>query len=156
MDLSRAVSEFVKCGSGLFRLLQSEGESISRVDLHLLLTQLFILQIEARGLARRVQPSDHDRAEQAVDTRSPSITAMAAYLQVGDRLRAIGDHYPARSGAIGRIRCFKGMPESWYVVIEWEKPWENFAREKTTNLWPISLRYFEVVPETDLHLSECA
>jgi hypothetical protein len=152
MDISRAVSEFVKSGRNLFGQLRSEGESLSHLDLHLLLTQLFILQIEARSLKSALYSKDktseslvHEENEEP--EMSPSISAMVAYLQVGNRLQATRNHYPACTGAIGRIRCFKGMPEDWYVVVEWETPLENFSGEKTTNLWPISLKNFQVVPE---------
>jgi hypothetical protein len=150
VDLSRAITEFVKSGRTVFDLLRSEGDSITRLDLHILFTQLFILQVEARSLGRARFKYNFPQAfgneiERDTPNFSPSITAMAAYLHVGDRLQAERDFYPARSGAIGRILFFKGMPENWYVVVEWEKPLKNFSREKMTNIWPISLKDFHVV-----------
>jgi hypothetical protein len=157
MDISRAVSEFVNSGRILFRQLRSEGQRLSKIDLHLLLTQLFILQIEARSLKSALEGPDkhvpthdnnlHEKEEDEEPDLSPSITAMAASLQVGHRIRAIRNHFPASTGAIGRIRCFKGMPGNWYVIVDWEKPSGNFSDEKTTKFWPISLKHFEVVPE---------
>jgi hypothetical protein len=151
MDASRAISEFVKSGRILFALLRSEGANLSKLDLHLLRTQLFILQVEVHCLDplrlgdRNAKFAREEEDGDAMAKIAPSISAMAAYLKVGDRLQARRDHYPARSGAIGCIRCFKGMPENWYVVLEWEKPLKNFSGEKLTNVWPIGLEYFEVV-----------
>ena len=152
MDLSRAITEFVKSGRTVFDLLRSDGDSITRLDLHILLTQLFILQVEARSLGHaRFKDMISDKTffnepEERDDPHaSPSITEMAANLHVGDRLQAERDFYPARSGAIGRILFFKGMPENWYVVVEWEKPLHNFSCEKRTKIWPISLSDFHIV-----------
>jgi hypothetical protein len=39
------------------------------------------------------------------------------------------------------------MLGNWYVVVEWEKPLQNFSTEKMTNLWSINLKYFEAVLE---------
>ena len=50
MDASRAISEFVWMSRNLFRLLQAEGESLSKLDLHVLRTQLHILQTEVVSL----------------------------------------------------------------------------------------------------------
>lgn len=50
MDLSRAVSEFVSMGRNLFRLLQVEGQTVSKLDLDILRTQLHILQAEITSL----------------------------------------------------------------------------------------------------------
>jgi hypothetical protein len=152
MDVSRAISQFVKSGRELFWLLRSEGQDVTPLDLHLLLTELFILQIEARGLKSPLRHQDQDTQtpnvnEQRATHRAPSITSMAAHLQVGDRLQALRDHYPVSLGAVGRVHSFRGMPGDWYVVVEWEKPRQNFSGEKMTNLWPISLKNFEVVPE---------
>jgi hypothetical protein len=124
MDVSRAVFEFVKSDRHLFRLLRSEGESLSKLDLHLLRTQLFILQVEVRSLEvlrlrdKSSQFHGDDEEETGVAKFAPSMSAMAAYLKGGDRLQAMRDQYRARSGAIGRISYFKGMPEKWYVVVE--------------------------------------
>ena len=152
MDLSKAITEFVKSGRTVFDLLRSEGDSLTRLDLHILLTELFVLQVEARSLGHArfkdmISPKTfcYEPEEPDAPHVSHSITAMAAYLQVGDRLQAERDFYPARSGAIGQILFFKGMPENWYVVVEWEKPLKNFSREKRTNIWPISLENFRVV-----------
>ncbi len=151
MDLSRAITEFVKSGRTIFDLLRSEGDNITRLDLHILLAELFILQVEARSLGRArfkdmISPTSfYEPEERVVSHVSPSITEMAAHLHVGDRLQAERDFYPARSGAIGRILFFKGMPENWYVVVEWEKPSDNFAGEQRTNIWPVGLSDFHVV-----------
>jgi hypothetical protein len=111
----------VKSGRHLFGLLRSEGESLSKLDLHLLRTQLFILQVEVRSLEAfqiRDERSRFSGAEGDKEKLAPSISAMVAYLKVGDRLRATRDHYPAHSGAIGCIRHFQGMPGNWYVGVE--------------------------------------
>jgi hypothetical protein len=150
MDISKAVTEFVTCSRNIFGLLRSEGSNISKLDLHILRTQLFILQVEIRSLDPlrfTVRPLN-DEGNETIASQSPCISAMAAYLRVGNRLRAMRDHYPARAGATGCIRCFKGMPENWYVVVEWENPMKNFSQEKTTHVWPISLNHFEVVPDS--------
>jgi hypothetical protein len=153
MDVAKAVSEFVKSGRSLFDQLRTEGQHLSHLDLHLLLTQLFILQMEARSLKSALQnkQKSHDASVKEEndhqDHTLPSLTAMTAQLQVGDRLRAIRDHYPVPLGAIGHIRAFKGIPGNWYAVVDWEKPSHNFSRERRTKLWPISLKNFEVVRE---------
>jgi hypothetical protein len=149
MDVSKAVSEFVKSGRDLFWLLRSEGKDVTPLDLHLLLTELFILQVEARSLKSALQNTNTSARfpHQVENDHLPSITPMSASLQVGTRLQAMRNHYPACLGAIGRIQCFKGMPGNWYAVVEWEQPFLNFSDEKMTNLWPISLTHFEVLPE---------
>jgi hypothetical protein len=50
MDISRAVDEFVSLGRRLFHQLRAEGEGVSKLDLHILLAQLHVLQIEATRL----------------------------------------------------------------------------------------------------------
>ena len=50
MDISRAVDEFVALGRGLYRRLQAEGETLSKVDLHILGAQLHVLQTETTRL----------------------------------------------------------------------------------------------------------
>jgi hypothetical protein len=50
MDVSRAVSEFVSLGRDLFRLLQAEGQAVSKLYLNILRTQLQILQAEITSL----------------------------------------------------------------------------------------------------------
>lgn len=47
MDIERAVEDFVTKGNELFHRLRSEGESLSRLGLRILRTQLHILTIES-------------------------------------------------------------------------------------------------------------
>ena len=56
MDLCRAVDEFVSLGRDLYRRLQAEGETLSKVDLHILGAQLHVLQTET---ARLKNPQPH-------------------------------------------------------------------------------------------------
>ena len=150
MDLPGAISTFVRVGRELFSLLRSEGENISKLELHILLAQLHILQLEANSLKRQLQfkeqraalwPSD---TIDAISSPSPAI-AKGTNLHVGDLLQATCDHYPARSGAIGRILRFEGLPKQWHVVVEWVEPVKNFSKERISDLTPVDLKYFEVV-----------
>ena len=50
MDISRAVDEFVSLGSRLFKQIKTEGQSLSQLELHILLVQLQVLQTEATYL----------------------------------------------------------------------------------------------------------
>ena len=50
MDIERAVEDFVHKGQELFRLLRSEGKSVSPLGLGVLRTQLHILTVEAARL----------------------------------------------------------------------------------------------------------
>ena len=151
MDLSGAISRFVSGGRELFQLLRSEGRTASELDLHILYTQLYVLQMETlflkRAMAKGTHPSirlDTGGADFSAEL-APTITSMAAYLKIGDRLRATIDHYPARIGSIGRILYFKGMPGNWYVVVAWETPEKNVSTERTSRLLPLDLRGFEVL-----------
>ena len=155
MDLPAAISTFVRFGRELFALLRSEGENISKLDLHILLAQLHILQLEANCLKRQLQFKEQHLAWYGDDesgahtaTLSPTTAANGTNLHVGDLLQATCDHYPARSGAIGRIVSLEGLREQWYVVVKWEEPCKNFATETVSDLTPLDLKYFEVVLAT--------
>ena len=50
MDTARAVSEFLSLSGNLFRLLRSDGQSLSTSELQSLRTQLHILQVEITSL----------------------------------------------------------------------------------------------------------
>jgi len=151
-NLSGAIGGFVSVGRELFQLLRSEGRTASELDLHILYTQLYVLQLETIFLKRAMTKETHPSvplwdagADQFSAELTPTITSMAAYLKIGDRLRATIDHYPARIGSIGRILYFKGMPGNWYVVVVWESPEKNVSTERTSRLLPLDLRGFEVV-----------
>jgi len=154
VDLPAAISTFVRFGRELFAVLRSEGESISKLDLHILLAQLHILQLEANCLKRQLQFREQRQAwdsDEEIDTPVANLSATPANgtnLHVGDLLQATCDHYPARSGAIGRIISFEGLPEQWYVVVKWEEPLKNFTRETNSDLTPLDLKYFELVLST--------
>ena len=142
----------MRFGRELFALLRSEGESISKLDLHILLAQLHILQLEANCLKRQLQYKEQRAAwygEEESDTKGsnpfPAIPAKGSNLHVGDLLQATCNHYPARSGAICRIVSFEGLPKQWYVVVEWAEPLKNFSKEQISDLTPLDLKYFELV-----------
>ena len=59
MDISRAVDEFVSLGCPLYHQLRVEGQTLSKLELHILLAQLDVLQIEATRL-RDQNPTHHD------------------------------------------------------------------------------------------------
>ncbi len=64
-------------------------------------------------------------------------------LQTGSRICARVDHYPARAGATGRVLFVRqGL---LYVVVEWERPHENFAPVARTELTLRDLAHFEVL-----------
>ena len=50
MDVRRATSEFVVKGAELFHLIKAEGDDLTAIDLHMLRTQLQVLDIEAANL----------------------------------------------------------------------------------------------------------
>jgi hypothetical protein len=97
MDLSRAIDEFVALGRGLYRRLQAEGETISKVDLHILGAQLHVLQTETSrlknpqpqnliavhsGLARTPAAADHHSLELYKD-HAFLVEAVIAFIRVG-------------------------------------------------------------------------
>lgn len=64
-------------------------------------------------------------------------------LRTGSRVRALVNHYPAKSGAVGRVLYVRnGL---LYVLVEWEKPSENLAPEPTTELTLRDLENFDVL-----------
>ena len=156
MDLTAAIRNFVSVGRELFHLLRAEGQSVSELDLHILRAQLHVLQLETlllkRNLGSGFTETEARLSERPTDglaaaERAPTISSTAAYLKIGDRLRATMDHYPARIGAIGRVLYFKGMPGNWHIVIAWEQPDRNFSAEQTSHIFPLDLNCFEVVPQ---------
>ena len=96
MDISRAVDEFVALGRGLYRRLQAEGETLSKVDLHILGAQLHVLQTETTrlknqqphslvaqsGQARIPAASDHHSLELYKDNAF-LVEAVIAFIRVG-------------------------------------------------------------------------
>lgn len=49
MDIGQDVTEFVGYGSRLFRRLRREGGALSAVDLHILIVQLNILELDGQS-----------------------------------------------------------------------------------------------------------
>ena len=60
MDIGQDVTEFVGYGSRLFRRLRREGGELTAVDLHMLMVQLHILELETANLQilRKMQDSE--------------------------------------------------------------------------------------------------
>lgn len=60
MDIGQDVTEFVGYGSRLFRRLRREGGALSAVDLHILIVQLNILELETANpqILRKMQDSE--------------------------------------------------------------------------------------------------
>ena len=56
MDISRAVDEFVSSGIRLFYHLKAEGQSLSKLELHILAAQLQVLQTETTRLRNQQSP----------------------------------------------------------------------------------------------------
>jgi hypothetical protein len=60
MDLRQEVSEFVGHGSRIFHRMRREGEELTAVDLHMLMVQLHILELETANLQmlRKIHDSE--------------------------------------------------------------------------------------------------
>lgn len=60
MDVRQDVTEFVGYGSRLFRRLRSEGNELTAVDLHILMVQLHVLELETANLQilRKIEDSE--------------------------------------------------------------------------------------------------
>jgi hypothetical protein len=60
MDIRQDVTEFVGYGSRLFGRLRGEGDELTAIDLHMLMVQLHILELETANLQvlRKIQDSE--------------------------------------------------------------------------------------------------
>jgi len=66
MDVRRATSEFVLKGAELFHLIRSEGDALTATDIHMLRTQLQVLDIEVSNL-QTFRELDGDKARHRLD-----------------------------------------------------------------------------------------
>jgi hypothetical protein len=148
MDVTRALRDFVFDGLELFRLLRAEGRDISELDLNILDTQLYILQVETRVLKREIARSfqKHEWIEVGCPGFNTTIAPLVASLTIGGRLRVMTDSYCFPLDSVAKILQFKGMPGEWYVVVWWEKSTKLFVPGKDYTLYPADLQHFELVP----------
>jgi hypothetical protein len=66
MDVRQATNEFVTKGAELFHLIRSDGDALTVIDLHMLRTQLQVLDIEAANL-QTFRELDGDKARHRLE-----------------------------------------------------------------------------------------
>jgi hypothetical protein len=107
MDLSRAVDEFVALGRGLYRRLQAEGETLSKIDLHILGAQLHVLQTETGRLKNQ-----HPQSVIAPQSELPYLPAASHH----HSLELYKDHAFLVETAIAFIRVGLEMQDTVVVL----------------------------------------